>query len=101
MPNPNVNVDHSQQGTVLLAVNVSFLAIASVDNGSGGSHKTHSAIQVLSYASTLASTGSIFMSLQVARKNYLVKALDSTEDAVSVASPTARVLTHHSHRLDS
>jgi hypothetical protein len=80
MPNP-VNVNHSQQGTVLLAVNVSFLAIGSVDNG--GSYKTHSAIQMLSYASTLASTGSIFMSLQVARKNYLVKALDSSEDAVS------------------
>ncbi|KAJ7736310.1 hypothetical protein B0H16DRAFT_1574194 [Mycena metata] len=54
-------------GTVLLAVNVAFLSVNSVDTLTANGH--HTTVQTLSYVSTLASAGSIIIGSLLVRQN--------------------------------
>ncbi|KAJ7029498.1 hypothetical protein C8F04DRAFT_1116530 [Mycena alexandri] len=54
-------------GTVLLAVNVAFLSVNSVDTFTANGH--HTTVQTLSYVSTLASAGSIIIGSLLVRQN--------------------------------
>ncbi|KAJ7213842.1 hypothetical protein GGX14DRAFT_696661 [Mycena pura] len=53
-------------GTVLLATNVSFLSINSVDTNNDGHHTL---VQTMSYLSTVSSTGSIMLSYLLVRQS--------------------------------
>jgi hypothetical protein len=64
------------QATVLLNVNVGFLAIQSVDNGGG-----HSLSQVASYVSVISSFGSMLLGVNFARQSY-TQGPDMVDNAV-------------------
>ncbi|KAJ7069754.1 hypothetical protein C8F01DRAFT_1363877 [Mycena amicta] len=59
--------DFTLIGTVLLAANVAFLSINSVDSLTTDGH--HTAVQTLSYVSILASSGSIMLGFLLVRQN--------------------------------
>ncbi len=68
------------QSTVLLNVNVAFLAIQSVDDSSA--KEGRSPAQISSYISVIASIGSIILGLLLIRKNRWM-AKNSPAEAVS------------------
>ena len=71
------------QDTVILAANMAFLAIQSVDNG-GQSTPRRSAAQVASYISIITGLGSILLSLLLIRQNRSKK--NDAEEAVSLST---------------
>ncbi|KAJ7269955.1 hypothetical protein C8J57DRAFT_1227621 [Mycena rebaudengoi] len=73
--------------TILLAGNVAFLSIQSVDQG-GNSAATHSPAQIASYVSTLASIGSIIIGLLLAKQNRDRDAQTAPEAANYLATRT-------------
>jgi len=70
------------QGTVLLNANVAFLAIPSVDPGSGPGNHTRSPVQVASYISIVTSVGSVVIGLLLLRQ-HRTKPQDSADEVVS------------------
>ncbi|KAG1851960.1 hypothetical protein F4604DRAFT_1806558 [Suillus subluteus] len=77
--------------TVLLSVNVGFLAIQSVDNGRG-----HSLSQVASYVSVISSFGSMLLGVNIARQSYT-----RGPDMVDNAQARLESLVHPKHGLET
>lgn len=71
-PKANMNI----QATVLLATNVSFLTIQSVDTAGVGTHKSYA--QRASYLSILASMGTIVFGLLLLRQHREAMNVSST-----------------------
>ncbi|KAJ7195500.1 hypothetical protein GGX14DRAFT_377024, partial [Mycena pura] len=74
-------------GTVLLATNVSFLSINSVDTSTDGHHTL---VQTMSYLSTVSSTGSIVLGCLLARQNRTKFHESAAQMAYSVHSRTSK-----------
>ncbi|EGO03998.1 hypothetical protein SERLA73DRAFT_158399 [Serpula lacrymans var. lacrymans S7.3] len=90
MENLNSEVqDFNLLASVLLNANVGFLAIQSVDNGSGANDNARSLTQIASYLSLVASVGSIVLGLVLVRHTR-TKKNDS-------ADKTANFLRHMKH----
>jgi hypothetical protein len=76
--------DFTLYNTILLSVNVSFLAIPSVDPASSGPVPTsRNFAQNASYVSTITSVGSIIVALLLVRQNSS-KSRETPEEAVSI-----------------
>lgn len=83
--------DFNLLATVLLNVNVGFLAIQSVDNGGG-----HSLSQVASYVSVISSFGSMLLGVNFARQSYT-----QGPDMVDNAHAHLQSLVHPKHGLET
>ncbi|KAG1729463.1 hypothetical protein EDB19DRAFT_2027743 [Suillus lakei] len=83
--------DFNLLATVLLNVNVGFLAIQSVDNGGG-----HSLSQVASYVSVISSFGSMLLGVSLARQSYT-----QGPDMVDNAQAHLQDLMHPKHGLET
>ncbi|KAG1831950.1 hypothetical protein DFJ58DRAFT_671222, partial [Suillus subalutaceus] len=83
--------DFNLLATVLLSVNVGFLAIQSVDSGGG-----HSLSQVTSYVSVISSFGSMLLGVNIARQSY-TRGPDMVDNAV----PRLESLVHPKHGLET
>ncbi|KAG1729272.1 hypothetical protein EDB19DRAFT_1642021 [Suillus lakei] len=83
--------DFNLLATVLLNVNVGFLAIQSVDDGGG-----HSLSQVASYVSVISSFGSMLLGVNLARQSYT-----QGPDMVDNAVPHLQDLMHPKHGLET
>ncbi|KAG2133715.1 hypothetical protein DEU56DRAFT_810328 [Suillus clintonianus] len=83
--------DFNLLATVLLNVNVGFLAIQSVDNGGG-----HSLSQVASYVSVISSFGSMLLGVNLARQSYT-----QGPDMVDNAQAHLQHLMHPKHGLET
>lgn len=77
--------------TVLLSVNVGFLAIQSVDNGRG-----YSLSQVASYVSVISSFGSMLLGVNIARESYT-----KGPDMVGNVQAHLQSLVHPKHGLET
>lgn len=69
-----------QKATVFLTTNVAFLAIQSVDKPQNGEPRT--AIQILSYVSTVSSVGSVLMG-QIIARYHRIKGWENLDERVS------------------
>lgn len=83
--------DFNLLATVLLNVNVGFLAIQSVDNGGG-----HSLSQIASYVSVISSFGSMLLGVNFARQSYT-----QGPDMVDNAHAHLQSLVHPKHGLET
>ncbi|KAG1851965.1 hypothetical protein F4604DRAFT_1303455 [Suillus subluteus] len=83
--------DFNLLATVLLSVNVGFLAIQSVDSGGG-----HSLSQVTSYVSVISSFGSMLLGVNIARQSYT-----RGPDMVDNAQARLESLVHPKHGLET
>ncbi|KAG1831953.1 hypothetical protein DFJ58DRAFT_918204 [Suillus subalutaceus] len=83
--------DFNLLATVLLSVNVGFLAIQSVDHGRG-----HSLSQVASYVSVISSFGSMLLGVNIARQSYT-----RGPDMVDNAQARLESLVHPKHGLET
>ncbi|KAG2156892.1 uncharacterized protein EDB93DRAFT_874558 [Suillus bovinus] len=83
--------DFNLLATVLLSVNVGFLAIQSVDRGGG-----RSLSQVASYISVISSFGSMLLGVNIARQNYA-----QGSDMVDNVHARLESLVHPKHGLET
>lgn len=83
--------DFNLLATVLLSVNVGFLAIQTVDNGRG-----YSLSQVASYVSVISSFGSMLLGVNIARQSYT-----QGPDMVDNAQALLESLVHPKHGLET
>ncbi|KAG2142103.1 hypothetical protein BD769DRAFT_51438 [Suillus cothurnatus] len=83
--------DFNLLATVLLSVNVGFLAIQSVDNGRG-----HSLSQVASYVSVISSFGSMLLGVNIAKQSYT-----QGPDMVDNVQAWLESLVHPKHGLET
>ncbi|OJA20151.1 hypothetical protein AZE42_08448, partial [Rhizopogon vesiculosus] len=83
--------DFNLLATVLLNVNVGFLAIQSVDNGAG-----RSLAQIASYVSVISSFGSMLLGVNLARQSYA-----QGPDMVDNAQAHLQSLVHPKHGLET
>ncbi|KAG1834813.1 hypothetical protein EV424DRAFT_1309562, partial [Suillus variegatus] len=83
--------DFNLLATVLLSVNVGFLAIQSVDNGGG-----HSLSQIASYVSVISSFGCMLLGVNIARQSYT-----QGPDMVDNVVPHLQSMVHPKHGLET
>ncbi|KAG2055999.1 hypothetical protein BDR06DRAFT_305552 [Suillus hirtellus] len=83
--------DFNLLATVLLSVNVGFLAIQSVDNGEG-----HSLSQIASYVSVISSFGCMLLGVNIARQSYT-----QGPDMVDNVQAHLQSMVHPKHGLET